>query len=230
MSDAAKHPIDQSVNPSTSDSPSSPAAGGQAGSRLRWKPQDIAVGAALGAACGVLFWGLNFGYAPLSALLGAILPGLMSMFNAMWYFSGTFALLILRKPGAAVYVNLVGSLIESTIGSQFSIALILISTLLQGLAAEIPFAVTRYRVFNLPTAIVSGALTALVYGCYLMLFYYQGVSFLSPRGIVHMIAELVGGVVFSGVMSWWLYIALAKTGVLERLASGRALSQRQREA
>ena len=28
--------------------------------RLRWTPQEIAVGAALGAACGLIFWAFNF--------------------------------------------------------------------------------------------------------------------------------------------------------------------------
>ena len=56
------------------------------------------------------------------------------------------------------------------------------------------------------------------YGTYLMLFLYVGVSFVSPRGIVHMISEVTGGVLISGVMAWYLMLAIAKTGVLDRLA------------
>ncbi|WP_264296875.1 glycosyl hydrolase family 8 [Bifidobacterium pseudocatenulatum] len=89
--------------------------------------------------------------------------------------------------------------------------------------AELPFALTRYRVFNLPISMASGALVALEYGVYLMLFRYRGVSFLSPRGVIHMISELVGGVLIAGVMSWYLYRAIAATGALDRFASGRAL-------
>jgi len=54
-----------------------------------------------------------------------------------------------------------------------------------------------------------------------------GVSFVSPRGIVHMISEVTGGVLISGVMAWYLMLAIAKTGVLDRLASGRALIERR---
>lgn len=199
-------------------------------SHLRWKPQDIAVGASLGAACGVIFWGFNFAYAPLSAVMSAILPGLMSFFHALWYFSGMLALLVIRKPGAAVYVNLVGGVVEGLIGSQFSIASVVIATLLEGLSAEIPFAIGRYRIFNLPMSIASGFTTALIYGLYLLLFYFQGVAFLSVRGIVHMIAELVGGVLIGGIMSWYLFVALAKTGVLDRMPSGQALKDKARNA
>lgn len=190
--------------------------------RWRWTAADIAVGAALGVACGLVFWGFNFAYAWLSPLIGGILPGLASVLHPLWYFSGTLAVIILRKPGAAIYVNLVGSAAEMLLGNQFSVGFVFASAALQGLFAEIPFMVTRYRVYNLPISVVSGALVALEYGVYLMLFRYQGVAFLSARGIVHMASELVGGVLIAGVMSWYLYRAIAATGALDRFASGRA--------
>ena len=190
--------------------------------RWRWTAADIAVGAALGVACGLVFWGFNFAYAWLSPLIGGILPGLASVLHPLWYFSGTLAVIILRKPGAAIYVNLVGSAAEMLLGNQFSVGFVFASAALQGLFAEIPFMVTRYRVYNLPISVVSGALVALEYGVYLMLFRYQGVAFLSVRGIVHMVSELVGGVLIAGVMSWYLYRAIAATGALDRFASGRA--------
>ena len=190
--------------------------------RWRWTAADIAVGAALGVACGLVFWGFNFAYAWLSPLIGGILPGLASVLHPLWYFSGTLAVIILRKPGAAIYVNLVGSAAEMLLGNQFSVGFVFASAALQGLFAEIPFMVTRYRVYNLPISVVSGALIALEYGVYLMLFQYQGVAFLSARGIVHMVSELVGGVLIAGVMSWYLYRAIAATGALDRFASGRA--------
>ena len=76
-------------------------------SSLKWQPLDIAVGATLGAACGVIFWGFNFAYMPISSVFGAILPGFASIVHAVWYFSGTLAVLILREPGAALYVSLI---------------------------------------------------------------------------------------------------------------------------
>ena len=155
--------------------------------RWRWTAADIAVGAALGVACGLVFWGFNFAYAWLSPLIGGILPGLASVLHPLWYFSGTLAVIILRKPGAAIYVNLVGSAAEMLLGNQFSFGFVFASAALQGVFSELPFALTRYKVFNLPISMASGALVALEYGVYLMLFRYQGVSFLSPRGVIHMV-------------------------------------------
>lgn len=190
-------------------------------SHLRWSPSEIAVGAALGVACGVVFWGFNFAYQAVSPILGAVLPGIASVLHAFWYFSGPLALLIIRKPGAAIYVNLVGVAAEMLLGNGFAFGFVFVSAILQGLFSEIPFAVTRYRVFNLPITLVSGALTAVEYGFYLLFFRFQGVALISPRGITHMTSEVVGGVLIAGFMSWVLFKAIAQTGALDRFASGR---------
>lgn len=210
----------------TAQSSTSSSARTVARGSYRWRPADIAVGAALGVACGVVFWGFNFAYSAVSPLLGALLPGCASILHAVWYFSGTLAVLILRKPGAAVYVNLIGCFAEMVMGNQFAFSFVFVSAFLQGVFAEIPFAITRYRVFNLPISVLSGLCTALEYGFYLLLFQYQGVALLSPRGIVHMISELIGGALIAGVFSWYLYKAIAATGALDHFASGRALRRR----
>ncbi|WEV42436.1 ECF transporter S component [Bifidobacterium sp. ESL0682] len=196
-------------------------------SRLRWRAADIALGAALGVACGIVFWGFNFAYAWIAPLLRAVLPGITSLFHAFWYFSGPLALIIIRKPGAAIYVDILGSLTETLFGNQYSFTFVFLSALLQGLFAEVPFAIFRYRKFNLGLTVASGALTALEYGFYVLFTRLQGVALVSPRGLTHMVCEIIGGILIAGVMSWFLYLAIAKTGALDRFASGRAVSSRK---
>ena len=44
----------------------------------------------------------------------------------------------------------------------------------------------------------------------------------APRGVIRMISELVGGVLIAGVMSWYLYRAIAATGAwIVSLPDGR---------
>ncbi len=190
---------------------------------LRWGTADIAVGAALGVACGVIQWGFNFVSGPLFAVVGAILPGLSSVFHAIWYFSGTLGIVVIRKPGAAVFVNIVGVAVQMLLGNQFSFGFVFFSAALQGIFAELPFALARYRKYNLPLSMAAGAATAVEYGFYLLLFRYQGVSLFSPRGIVHMTCEIIGGVLVAGVFAWYLFRAIAATGALDRFASGRSV-------
>lgn len=188
---------------------------------LHWRAADIALGAALAAAFGVIFWGFNFVYFPISGVLKAVLPGLASVTHAIWYFSGPVALLLIRKPGAAIYVNIVGGVVETLLGNSFDFRFVIVSALLQAVFSEIPFALTRYRVYNLPLTVAAGFLTALEYAFYLLFFKYHAVSLFSARGIIHVISEIVGGVLIAGLLSWFLFKALQATGALDRFASGR---------
>ncbi|NMN01184.1 Hydroxymethylpyrimidine transport system permease protein [Bifidobacterium sp. DSM 109958] len=190
---------------------------------LRWSTADIAVGAALGVGCGVVQWGFNFVSQSLFAVMAAILPGLSSLFHAIWYFSGTLGVTVIRKPGAAIYVNVVGVAVQMLLGNQFSFGFVFVSAALQGIVAELPFVVTRYRLFNLPMTMLAGALVAVEYGFYLLFFRYQAVSLFSPRGIIHMTCEVIGGVAIAGVFSWFLFRAIAATGALDRFASGQSV-------
>ena len=190
---------------------------------LRWNTADIAVGAALGVGCGVIQWGFNFVSAWLFPLMSALLPGFASLLHAIWYFSGTLGLVVIRKPGAAIYVNVVGVAVQMLLGNQFSLSFVFISAALEGVFAEIPFLITRYRMYNLPLTMLAGLLVALEYGFYLLFFRYQAVSLFSPRGIIHITCECIGGVLIAGVFSWYLFRAIAATGALDRFASGRSI-------
>lgn len=188
-----------------------------------WRPVDIAVAATIGVASGFVFWGFNYISMWLFPLMRTILPGTGSLFHAIWYFSGPLALLIIRKPGSAVFVNLVGSAVEMLLGNQFSVSFVFVSALFQALFSELGFALFLYKRWTLSVSMLSGLLTAIEYGFYLIFFQYQGVALLSAYGITHMICEMIGGVVFAGVMSWYLFIAISKTGALDRFASGRSV-------
>jgi len=187
---------------------------------LRWRVVDIAVGPALGVMAGVVSWifdNVSYGIFPMLTL---ILPGSAALLHALWYFQATLGLLILRKPGAAIYVVMVGAFAEAVLGTKYSVSFLL-PALLQALSAEAVFGAFRYRRWTLGVTVLAACAIAVVYNFYLMTFYYQSFTFFSPRGIIGTICELISGVVFAGFGSWWLYRAVAKAGVLDRFASGR---------
>ena len=65
-------------------------------------------------------------------------------------------MLIIRKPGAALFCEAVAATGELIMGSQYGTT-VLISGILQGLGAELVFAAFRYKKFNLPVALLAGA-------------------------------------------------------------------------
>lgn len=182
----------------------------------RWRVVDIAAGAALGAVCGVLFWaftGLSYGLFPALTLL---LPGSASLLHAFFYFPATLAMLMLRKPGAAAYVLLIASMIEVVMGTRYSATIFLV-VLVQAAATEIVYAMFRYRRWTLGVTVLAGIATALAYNFYLLEFFYQSFSLLSPRGLIGTACELISGIVVAGFGSWVLYGMLLRTGVLDTL-------------
>ncbi|MBH9978463.1 ECF transporter S component [Bifidobacterium sp. W8108] len=189
--------------------------------RLRWRPLDIAVGAGLGAVSGLIYWAASLLSSWIFPLMTAILPGMAALLHGVFYFPCTLSLLILRKPGAAVYVGIISVLVEILPGNAYNGPMIFVQAIVEALCAELAFAIFRYRRWTLGTTILGGLLIALAYNAFLLAFYYQGVSPLSPRGIIGTICELISGVVLAGLTSWFLFRAIGRTGALDRLASGQ---------
>lgn len=188
---------------------------------MRWRVADIALGAALAAVFGVILYGYGLVFISLIRTLNAaVLPGFASITHGVWYLSGTLAVLLIRKPGSAVYVNVVAAFVQVLLGTPFNMRDTLISALLQGVFAEIPFLIFRLRKFNLTLSALSGLLVAFEYGVFLSFTKYQAKA---PTYItIHMITELISGLLLSGVLVWFVYLSLRKTGALDNFASGRS--------
>ena len=94
----------------------------------------------------------------------------------------------------------------------------LLAGLIQGVGAEIAFAVFAYRRWNLPVAVFAGALAGLFMGGNEILIYYPDMD--PIKAAIYIVCSVLSGLVMSGIGSWALTKALAKTGVLASLASG----------
>ena len=54
----------------------------------------------------------------------------------------------------------------------------------------------------------------------------QAIDVFQTYGVVYVLTTVISGIVFAGVLMWYLYIALAKTGALDKFASGREVRGR----
>lgn len=107
---------------------------------LKWRVADISLGAALAALFGIIYWGFTIVFfSQISPILRTVLPGFGSILHGVWYMSGPLALLLIRKPGAAIYVNVVGAVFENILGQQYSAFMVLASAALQAVFSELPF-------------------------------------------------------------------------------------------
>jgi energy-coupling factor transport system permease protein len=196
------------------------AAGWLSAPRAGWRVVDIVVASVLGVAGGLLFvvWNLNYGVisAPLSAVPAVALLG------GVWLLPAVLGGLVIRKPGAAVYTELVAAVLSALVGNQWGFSTVWYG-LIEGLGAEVVLAVLLYRRFGLPTAVVAGAVDGAVISLCDLLLSYPTTSVGWKVGYVVCLA--ISGAVVAGVGSWALTRALAATGALAPLASGRTAAR-----
>ncbi|ALC05479.1 hypothetical protein CDES_05210 [Corynebacterium deserti GIMN1.010] len=187
----------------------------------KWRVIDIVIAAVLGVACGLIFvvWN-SIGYAWTTAF-DALTPGLGGIAIGIWLLGGVLGGLVIRKPGAALFVEVVAACVSAALASQFGIATIY-SGLAQGLGAELIFVLLLYRRYTLGTTMLAG-MGAGVGAIILELFFYGNLAKTLSFNIIYSATVLVSGAILAGMLSWFLVRALARTGALDRFAAGREL-------
>jgi energy-coupling factor transport system substrate-specific component len=185
--------------------------------RTTWRVVDIVVASVVAAACSVVFLVWGVAYQGPAALVTPLLPGLQGLVNGPWLFAGVLVGLIVRRPGAAVYAELVAAVIEALVGNQWGVTT-LVSGAVQGLGAEVVFALVLYRRFGPGIAFLAGAGAGLGETVVDLLLYYPGST--PVFVVVYAVSTMLSGAVF-GFLSWLLVRALARTGALSRFAAGR---------
>ncbi|AJK68495.1 ECF transporter S component [Corynebacterium marinum] len=187
--------------------------------RSSWRVIDIIIASVLGVAVGLIFWVWNsFGYAWFTAM-DTLTPGLGGLAAGTWLLGGVVGGLVIRKPGAALYVELLAAIVSALLGNQWGIGTIY-SGIAQGLGAELIFLAFAYRRFTLPVAVLAGMGAAL--GAFVLeLFTSANLAKSLAFNSIYLTCLLISGAVLAGVLGHWLVRALAGTGALDRFAAGR---------
>jgi energy-coupling factor transport system substrate-specific component len=186
----------------------------------RWRTVDIVVASVVAVAGGVVFWAWDQLWAATSAGFSAFPPG-QAVLYGVWLAPGVIGGLILRKPGAALYTELVASVVEALLGNQWGLSVVAYG-LAQGAAPELVFAIFLYRWWRLPVAALAGAAAGLAAAC-LDLVYYYG-AWRADWKAAYVLIVMASSLVVAGAGGAALVRALARTGVLQPFASGRAAS------
>jgi energy-coupling factor transport system permease protein len=186
--------------------------------RLSWRVVDIVVASAIGVAAGLVFWLWNQFYQPATAPLEAALPGMQALLYGVWLFAGVLGGLIIRKPGAAIYVEIIAATVSALLGAQWAF-LTLEAGLVQGLGAELVFLAFRYVNWSWIVALLAGAASGLAMAVNDLILWYPGAA--TPFLITYSISAIISGALIAGLGSWFLARGLARTGALDRFASGR---------
>ena len=188
-----------------------------------WPVIDILAAAMAGVALGVVYWGWDSVYNGMGPLVTAMGPA-QGLLGGPWLLGGVVAGLLVRRPGAALFGELVAASVEALFPGNTWGWTTLISGALQGIGVEIALGLFLYRRFGWGVAALAGALAAVGEFAYEWGQYWQSYDLMWKLGYLG--AFVVSGVVVAGLGGWLLTRALAATGAVDALPAGREAAAR----
>ena len=180
-----------------------------------WRTRDIVVTAVIGVAFGVVFWAADLLWTAITPASG-VTPLPNFLMYGIWLMPAVLAPLIIRKPGAALFAELVAAAVSAFAGNIWGPD-VLLSGLFQGGAAEIVFAMTLYRSWTLPVLAAAAAASAAAAWIHDWVVYYTDVS--TDIQILRLVVMAVSAIVIVALGSSALATALRRAGVLEGFPS-----------
>ncbi len=182
-----------------------------------WRNLEIILVATLGLVFGLLFmvWAVIWN---LAEGLNALFPGAQDILYGFWFIAAIVGAYIIRKPGAAITAETLAAAAEFLTGSEWGLTLIL-SGLAQGGMAELVFALTGYRRYDLATLMAAGAAAGIGSMVVDYLFWYSDKSL----GIlaIMLVLRLISGAVLSGWLGKVIADGLYQAGALNAFAIAR---------
>ncbi len=176
-----------------------------------WRTRDIVVAAVIGVAFGVVFWAWNFLYDGVRPLF-AFAPPLRDLMYGVWLMPAVLAPLVIRKPGAALFAEMVAASVSALLGTVWSVD-VLLSGFLQGAAAELVFGFTLYRSFGPVTLVVAALASGLAAFVHDWVLYNPTVD--PTIQAVRLVAMLLSAAVITAGGSLLLTRSLRRSGVLD---------------
>ncbi|WP_045743365.1 ECF transporter S component [Actinoplanes rectilineatus] len=186
--------------------------------RHRWRTIDIVIASVIAVAFGVIFWAWNTVWGVTEAAF-AFFPPAQTLLYGVWLLPAVLGGLIIRKPGASLYTEAVAAIVSALLGSAWG-ATVIPQGLVQGLGAELAFAVLFYRSWRLPAALLAGAMTGVTAALF-DFFVWNAKYALWDYRVPYALLTVVSGALLAGLGGWVLVKALAPTGVLDRFGPGR---------
>jgi energy-coupling factor transport system substrate-specific component len=185
---------------------------------MGWRTVDLLTVAFLGVAFGIAYWAWSLAYQAPSNALAAAFPPLQGITGAPWLMAGVVGGLVVRRPGAALFCELIAAVVEALPGSQWGVAT-LVSGTLQGLGAEAAFALFAYGAFGIGVAVLAGALSAPLEAVYEWFVYWQDWGW--DYKVIYAVILTAAGAVVAGGVGWLLTKALARAGALNAFPPGQ---------
>lgn len=177
-----------------------------------WRTRDILIAAVIGVAFGVVFWAWGVLWNGPLAVLGAFALPVRDLGYAVWLIPAVLAPLIIRKPGAAIFAEMVAAGLSALLGTVWG-PQVLLAGFVQGAAAEVVFGFTLYRLWSFPILAIAAVGSAAAAWILDWAIYYAAVD--PAIQAVRLVFMAISAVVLVAAGSVALHRSLKRAGVLE---------------
>ncbi|MCI5812481.1 MAG: ECF transporter S component [Limosilactobacillus coleohominis] len=161
---------------------------------------DIILLALIGIIFAVIYFGADFIYNALTVALSPIGygPAANDITMGIWCMAGTLSGFLLRKPGAGFLGEFLAAAIETFMNGQWGAANF-ISGFVQGVATELGFTVTGYKIYNWLTVVTTSLFAAVI--TFGWDWFKNGYSHFAPAMQISLfIIRFISIFIFSGVL------------------------------
>lgn len=193
------------------------------GPLMRWRTIDLLTAAFLGVAFGVAYWGWGLAYEAPANAISAGFPPLSALVVWPWLVAGIVGGLVIRRPGAALFVELLAAIVSALIGTQWGLT-VLVSGFVQGLGVELGFAIFGYQLFRWAPLLVGGFLGGAFEAVYEWYSYWTDWSF--GYKLAYLVLLGVSVAVFGSLLAVGITKLLARAGALNPFPPGQEVRER----
>ena len=190
---------------------------------MGWRGVDLITAAMLAVAFGVMFWGFDTFIYPIVGTATAGFPPAGELMLGIWLIPAVVGALVIRRPGAALFTELVAANVELFLGNKWGAA-VLLSGVLQGLGVELALLLFRHRRFGVVVAVLGGVLSAAF-----EIVFYEWQSYVAEYSTawkaIYLGLGMVSGAVVAGVGGWALVRGLARAGALNAFPPGQEVRE-----
>jgi energy-coupling factor transport system substrate-specific component len=183
-----------------------------------WRGIDFVTAAVFGVAMGVVFIAWDYLLNSPWTAITLVFPPSASLAMGVWILPAVAGGLIIRRPGAALLVELVAALLEYALGNPWG-PTVLVSAVLQGLGVEIVLAVFAWRRFGPIVAGLAGAVSAAL-GVVAFEWWVYFPEYTWAWRLAVLACSTVSGAALGGLGGFMLVRALARTGALSSFPPG----------
>lgn len=208
----------RTTNPTGTTTPTNTRSLRASAPLMGWRTVDLLTIAFLGVAFGIAYWGWGLAYEAPSAPLTAIFPPLGAITAAPWLVAGVVGGLVVRRPGAALFCEVLAALVSMLPGTKWGFSTLL-AGIFQGVGAEIAFALLGYAAFGAGAAALAGALSSPIEVLYEWFTYYPDWSM--AWKLAYLGLGAAAGAVIAGGLGLAITRGLARAGALNAFPPGQ---------